>query len=110
MTYIGNVIENVIRNNPGEMEFHQAVREVLESLEPVIERHPEIPGRPAGRLVEPERQVMFRDLDDEQNQDGKQRLSRHSIAMDLTRASPFSIRLGNLGITNLAFEQIFKNS
>ena len=115
MTYIGNVIENVIRNNPGEMEFHQAVREVLESLEPVIERHPEYAR--AGlleRLVEPERQVMFRvPWMDEQN---KVRVNRGFRVQFNSAIGPYKGGLRfhptvNLGIIKfLAFEQIFKNS
>ena len=41
MKILSNVMENVIKRNPNEPEFHQAVREVLESLEPVAAKHPE---------------------------------------------------------------------
>ncbi|MBE3101389.1 MAG: NADP-specific glutamate dehydrogenase, partial [Firmicutes bacterium] len=61
MSYVSNVLEKVVKNNPGELEFHQAVKEVLESLEPVMEKHPEF--EKAGlleRIVEPERQIIFR--------------------------------------------------
>ena len=55
------ILEQVKRRNPGESEFHQAVDEVLESIAPVLEKHPEY--KEAGiveRLVEPERQIIFR--------------------------------------------------
>ncbi|MDB1089837.1 NADP-specific glutamate dehydrogenase [Streptomyces sp. ACA25] len=52
---------DVLRRNPGEKEFHQAVREVLESLAPVLERHPEYAEASiVERLCEPERQLVFR--------------------------------------------------
>ena len=59
--YLNGVMETVIKRNPAEPEFHQAVREVLESLEPVIAAHPEF--EKAGiieRIVEPERVISFR--------------------------------------------------
>lgn len=56
-----SVYEQVLKRNPGEIEFHQAVKEVLESLEPVVERHPEyVRAKILDRLVEPERQIIFR--------------------------------------------------
>ena len=61
MHQLGNILEQVIKRNPYEPEFHQAVKEVLESLEPVARRHPEYVN--AGifdRFVEPERLVIFR--------------------------------------------------
>jgi glutamate dehydrogenase (NADP+) len=55
------VYDQVLRRNPGEPEFHQAVKEVLDSLEPVIDRHPEyVRAKILDRLVEPERQIIFR--------------------------------------------------
>ena len=62
---IGNEIESVyqqvLQRNPGETEFHQTVKEVLESLEPVLKRHPEyVEANILERLVEPERQIIFR--------------------------------------------------
>ena len=60
-TYLAGVMEKVIARNPAEPEFHQAVREVLESLEPVIERHPEfIEKGVIDSIVEPERIIKFR--------------------------------------------------
>jgi glutamate dehydrogenase (NADP+) len=58
---ITQVLENVNRRNTAEPEFLQAVKEVLESLGPVIERHPEyVEACILDRIVEPERQIMFR--------------------------------------------------
>ncbi len=61
MSYVENVIEQVKTKNAEQTEFIQAVTEVLESLEPVLEAHPEYEA--AGileRIVEPERVIMFR--------------------------------------------------
>ncbi|MGH3447514.1 MAG: NADP-specific glutamate dehydrogenase [Nocardioidaceae bacterium] len=55
------VFENVLQRNPGESEFHQAVREVLESLNPVVAKHQVYADRAViERLCEPERQIIFR--------------------------------------------------
>ena len=59
--YIKSVIEKVIAKNPGEVEFHQTVEEVLSSLEPVIAKHPEYEKAALlERLCEPERAILFR--------------------------------------------------
>ncbi len=59
--YLEKVMEDVIKRNPGEPEFHQAVKEVLESLEPVISKHPEYEKWGLiERIVEPERIIKFR--------------------------------------------------
>ena len=62
MSYVDEVIERVIRENPNEPEFHQAVKEVLDSLRPVVEIHEQAFRRDAllERLVNPERQIKFR--------------------------------------------------
>jgi len=61
MSHIHDVIATVQRRNAGELEFHQAVQEVLESLTPVLERRPDLrDARILERLVEPERQIIFR--------------------------------------------------
>ncbi len=58
---VQDVYDQVLRRNPGEPEFHQAVREVLDSLVPVLEKHPEyVRAGIVDRLVEPERQIIFR--------------------------------------------------
>jgi len=55
------VYEEVLKRNPGEIEFHQAVKEVLDSLGPVLEKRPQyVQARILERIVEPERQIMFR--------------------------------------------------
>ena len=60
-TYLTELMETVVKRNPGEPEFHQAVQEVLESLEPVIEKHPEyIKAGVIDSIVEPERIIKFR--------------------------------------------------
>ncbi|MFA6034262.1 MAG: Glu/Leu/Phe/Val dehydrogenase dimerization domain-containing protein, partial [Myxococcota bacterium] len=60
-TYLSELMSSVKDRNPGEIEFHQAVQEVSESLEPVLEKHPEYRNaRILERMVEPERVVMFR--------------------------------------------------
>ena len=62
MSYVDEVIESVVTKNPSEPEFHQAVKEVLESLRPVIEENEEVYRREAllERIVNPERQFKFR--------------------------------------------------
>ncbi len=60
-SYLNELMERVIARNPHEPEFHQAVREVLESLEPVVEQSPEyVTSGVLERLVEPERIIKFR--------------------------------------------------
>ncbi len=60
-TVTNTVYEQVLKRNPGEVEFHQAVKEVLDSLGPVLEKHPEyVDAKILERIVEPERQIMFR--------------------------------------------------
>ncbi|MDP8216953.1 MAG: Glu/Leu/Phe/Val dehydrogenase dimerization domain-containing protein, partial [Candidatus Kaelpia imicola] len=59
--YVTTVLEAVKKRNPGEVEFHQAVTEVLESLIPVVDKHPELEDTALlERIVEPERQIIFR--------------------------------------------------
>ena len=62
MSYVDEVIELVIKQNPNEPEFHQAVKEVLNSLRPVVEKNEEKFRRDAllERIVNPERQIKFR--------------------------------------------------
>ena len=61
MNYVERVLENLKAQNPNEPEFHQAATEILTTLAPVVEKHPEYEA--AGlleRFVEPERVIMFR--------------------------------------------------
>ena len=61
MNILKSVYEQFVSRNPNEPEFHQAVLEVLESLEPVAEKHPEwVAAGIFDRIVEPERQIIFR--------------------------------------------------
>ena len=62
MSYVDEVIEQVIKQNPAEPEFHQAVKEVLESLRPVVDANEEKYRKEAllERIVNPERQLKFR--------------------------------------------------
>jgi glutamate dehydrogenase (NADP+) len=58
---ISPIFQEIIKRNPGEGEFHQAVREVLESLGPVLVKYPEFAHRKIiERICEPERQIIFR--------------------------------------------------
>ena len=113
--YLCGVMETVKKRNPGEIEFHQAVLEVLETLEPVIEAHPEyVEAGIIDRLVEPERVIKFRVpwVDDS----GKVRVNRGFRIQFNFAIGPYK---GGLrfhpsvyeGIIKfLGFEQIFKNS
>ncbi|WP_313885024.1 NADP-specific glutamate dehydrogenase [Desulfofundulus sp. TPOSR] len=112
---IDEVMEQVVKRNPNEPEFHQAVLEVLESLEPAIERHPEfVEAGILHRIVEPERQVIFRVpwVDDQ----GRVQVNRGFRVQFNNAIGPYKGGLRfhpsvNLGIIKfLAFEQIFKNS
>lgn len=62
MTYVDEVIAHVVKKNPAEPEFHQAVKEVLESLRVVVDANEEKYRKDAllERLVHPERQIIFR--------------------------------------------------
>ena len=61
MMYVQKIIDKVIADNPGEEEFHATVKEVLTSIAPVLEKHPEYQEQAIlERIVEPERVIMFR--------------------------------------------------
>ena len=115
MSYTQRVLEELKAKNPGEKEFHQAATEVLESLSPVVEAHPEYEECALlERLVEPERTVMFRVpwVDD----NGKVHVNKGYRVQFNSAIGPYKggLRLHpsvNLGILKfLGFEQIFKNS
>ena len=115
MSYVDNVIEQVKAKNAEQPEFIQAVTEVLQSLEPVIEAHPEYEEAALlERIVEPERVIMFRVpwVDD----NGKVQVNRGFRVQFNSAIGPYKggLRLHpsvNLGIIKfLGFEQIFKNS
>ncbi len=115
MKILEKTMQNVIKRNPSEPEFHQAVKEVLESLEMVAERHPEyVEAGIFERIVEPERQIMFRVpwVDD----NGNVQVNRGFRVQFNSAIGPYkgglrfhpSVYLGIIKF--LGFEQIFKNS
>ncbi|MBR0510166.1 MAG: NADP-specific glutamate dehydrogenase [Clostridia bacterium] len=116
MDYVDEVIARVVKENPNEPEFHQAVREVLESLRPVVKEHEDAYRRDAllERLVNPERQIKFRVpwIDD----NGQVHVNTGYRVQFNSAIGPYKggLRLHpsvNLGIIKfLGFEQIFKNS
>ncbi len=116
MSYVDEVIEQVIKQNPAEPEFHQAVKEVLESLRVVVEANEEKFRKDAllERLVNPERQFKFRVpwVDDK----GQVQVNTGYRVQFNSAIGPYKggLRLHpsvNLGIIKfLGFEQIFKNS
>ena len=113
--YIASVYETVCKRNPGEPEFQQAVREVLESLEPVAAKRPDlVEAGVFDRIVEPERFIQFRVswVDDK----GKVQVNRGFRVQFNSAIGPYK---GGLRfhpsvtasvIKFLGFEQIFKNS
>jgi glutamate dehydrogenase (NADP+) len=112
---LSSVFNEVVRRNPGETEFHQAVREVLESLGPVVAKHPEYADAEViRRLCEPERQIIFRVpwTDDA----GHVQLNRGFRVEFNSSLGPYKGGLRfhpsvYLGIVKfLGFEQIFKNA
>ena len=116
MSYIDEIIKRVEEKNPGQPEFHQAVKEVLESLRPVIERDEDAFRREAllERLVEPERQIKFRVpwVDDK----GQVQVNCGYRVEFNSAIGPYKGGLRfhpsvNIGILKfLGFEQVFKNS
>ena len=116
MSYVDEVYDRVVRENPSQPEFHQAVREVLDSLRPVIERNEEKYRREAllERITMPERQLLFRVpwVDDK----GQVQVNNAFRVQFNSAIGPYKggLRLHpsvNLGIIKfLGFEQIFKNS
>ena len=112
---VQSVYEQVLKRNPGEAEFHQAVKEVLECLEPVLEKHPEfVKAKILERLVEPERQFIFRVP--WQDDKGEFQVNRGFRIQFNSALGPYKggIRLHPsvyIGIIKfLGFEQILKNS
>ncbi len=115
MRILGSVMEKVERKNPNEPEFLQAVREVLESIEPVAEKHPEwVKAGIFERMVEPERMIIFRVpwVDD----NGDVQVNRGFRVQFNSAIGPYKGGLRfhpsvNASILKfLGFEQIFKNS
>ncbi|WP_413318198.1 NADP-specific glutamate dehydrogenase [Agrococcus sp. 1P02AA] len=109
------VFDDVLRRNPGDAEFHQAVREVFESLGPVVAKRPDyVDAQILHRIVEPERQIIFRVpwVDDS----GVVRINRGFRVQFNSALGPYkgglrfhpSVSLGIIAF--LGFEQVFKNS
>jgi len=114
-TVIQSVYEDVLKRNPGEVEFHQAVKEVLDSLEPVLDRNPEyVEAKIVDRIVEPERQIMFRVpwLDDKGNVQVNRgfRFEFNSALGPYKGGLRFHPSVNASILKFLGFEQIFKNS
>nr|WP_187361521.1 NADP-specific glutamate dehydrogenase [Phytoactinopolyspora mesophila] len=110
-----DVYGEVLRRNPGEHEFHQAIREVLTSLESVVSKHPEYADSAViRRLCEPERQIIFRVpwVDDS----GAVQINRGFRVQFNSALGPFKGGLRfhpsvNVGVVKfLSFEQTFKNA
>ena len=114
-TALEGTFAQVLRRNPGEAEFHQAVREVFDSLGPVLRKNPQYADAAVlERLCEPERQIIFRVpwVDDA----GRVRMNRGFRVEYNSALGPFKGGLRfhpsvNLGIIKfLGFEQVFKNA
>lgn len=116
MSYVKEIYDKVIKENPGELEFHQAVKEVLESLDSVISANEE-EYRALGileRLVEPERIISFRVpwIDDQ----GKVQINKGYRVQFNSAIGPYKGGLRFHPTVNqsilkfLGFEQVFKNS
>lgn len=115
MSVIQEVIAKVKEKDPSQPEFHQAVEEVMLTLEPTVEKHPEfVKAKIYERIVEPDRVLIFRVpwLDD----DGEVQVNRGFRVQFNNAIGPYKggLRLHpsvNLGIIKfLGFEQVFKNS
>ena len=114
-SYVTDVIAQTVARNPGEPEFHQAVREVLDSLAPVFDRRPEYrTAKILERMVEPERVIMFRVP--WQDDRAQVQINRGFRIQMNSALGPYKGGLRfhpsvNLGILKfLAFEQVLKNS
>jgi len=113
--FVEDIMGKVTARNPGEPEFHQAVKEVAESVAPVMEKHPELAkSKIMDRIIEPERQMMFRVpwVDDK----GEVQVNRGFRVEFNSAIGPYkgglrfhpSVYLGIIKF--LGFEQIFKNA
>jgi len=113
--FVEGLMETVVARNPGETEFHQAAQEVIDSVAPVIDKHPEFAkAKILERLVEPDRQIMFRVpwVDDK----GVVQVNRGFRVQFSNAIGPYkgglrfhpSVYLGIIKF--LGFEQVFKNA
>lgn len=113
--YLNELMEKVVKQDPGELEFHQAVREVLTSLSPVVDAHPEyIKEGVMDCLVEPERTIKFRvPWEDDQGNihvNRGYRVQFNSAIGPYKGGLRFHPSVNESIIKFLGFEQIFKNS
>ena len=116
MAYVDEIMESVLKRNPGEPEFHQAVREILDSIAPVIAKHESDyrEDKILERIVEPERSISFRVTWTDDH--GKVHVNRGYRTQFNSVLGPYKggIRFHpsvNRSIINfLGFEQIFKNA
>ncbi len=115
MEHVEAIYQDVVKRNPGEAEFHQAVKEVLESIGPVLVKYPEFSeAKIIERICEPERQLIFRVP--WQNDHGEVQINRGFRVQFNSALGPYKggLRFRShvyLGIVKfLGFEQIFKNS
>jgi len=112
---LDSVYDEVVRRNPGEKEFHQAVQEVLESLEPVMNRHPEYKkAKIVERIVEPDRQMLFRvpweDDSGEVHVNRGMRIEFNNAIGPYKGGLRFHPSVYTGIIKFLGFEQVFKNA
>jgi glutamate dehydrogenase (NADP+) len=112
---LAQIFDTVVERNPGEPEFHQAVKEVLESLSPVLPKHPELGEKKIiERICEPERQIIFRVP--WQDDRGEVQIHRGFRVEFNSALGPYkgglrfhpSVKLGTVKF--LGFEQVFKNA
>ena len=112
---IEQIYEQVVRRNPGEVEFHQAVKEVIETLGAVLAKHPEYAEHKIiERICEPERQIIFRVP--WQDDRGEVQINRGFRVQFNSVLGPYkgglrfhpSVYLGIIKF--LGFEQVFKNA
>ncbi|MBP3314273.1 MAG: NADP-specific glutamate dehydrogenase, partial [Clostridia bacterium] len=113
--YLNELMERVIKRNPNEPEFHQTVKEVLESIEPVIEQRPDlVKAGVIERMVEPERIIKFRVpwVDDNGNVQVNRgfRIQFNSAIGPYKGGLRFHPSVNESIIKFLGFEQTFKNS
>ncbi|HEY8534677.1 MAG TPA: NADP-specific glutamate dehydrogenase [Micromonospora sp.] len=113
--HLDEIFANVVQRNPGESEFHQAVREVLESIAPALTKHPEyVEAKIIERICEPERQIIFRVPWEDDH--GRVHVNRGFRVEFNSALGPYkgglrfhpSVYLGIIKF--LGFEQIFKNA
>ncbi|MEV8516857.1 NADP-specific glutamate dehydrogenase [Dactylosporangium sp. NPDC051484] len=114
-TKLESIFNTVVHRNPGEHEFHQAVREVLDSVAPALDKHPDyVDAKIIERICEPERQIIFRvPWEDDR---GEVHINRGFRVEFNSALGPYKGGLRfhpsvYLGIVKfLGFEQIFKNA